>query len=147
SGTLSASNLEAWQNLQAVQDEVVHFTLGSGVVAGVDTAVQMKVYDSANNLVFTITSKDGESVSGNVFLKGGGYTIRFEGGTKDGSALPTLAYNLFVSTVTEPLDPIPVDPTASPSGPAATTQWFFNDNSFYAYLDLMDPYSNPWLGY
>src|SRR5205823_1023833 len=94
----------------------VTFTLSASAPAatGVAVAVRMRVYDQNGNVVLTIDALNGQTTSAKVLLAHGTYTVVFTAATQDGSALPALSYLLRGKTVTDPLDPVPVDPNAPP---------------------------------
>jgi hypothetical protein len=146
-GTLSETVVQSWRTLNVLQDQVMHFVLDASAVASVDSAVLMKIYDSNNNVVFSLLSENGIAVSGNVFLTAGTYTVRIEGGTRTGVVLPTIAYDVRSVRVTDPIDPMPLDPTLGPVGVTAPTfGWLTTDTTTYSILETIDPYSNPWVG-
>jgi hypothetical protein len=147
-GTLSSDTVvESWRTLNVLQGQVMHFVLDASAIASVDSAVLMKIYDSNNNVVFTLLSTNGVAVSGNVFLAAGNYTVRIEGGTRTGVALPSILYDVRTVRVTDPIDPIPLDPTLGPVGVTAPTfGWLQADPTSYSVLETIDPYSNPWMG-
>ena len=125
----------------------MHFVLNSSSMAGIDSAVLMKIYDSNNNVVFTLLSRNGQVISGNVFLGVGTYTVRIEGGTRTGDPLPDVYYDIRAVNVTDPIDPVPIDATLDPVGVKVPTfGWIQGDPNSYSFFDTIDPYSNPWLG-
>ena len=78
------------------------------------TAVRMTVFDANGKPVFVLTTLAGQTVSGDVYLEAGTYKVLFVAATVDGSTLQTLSYNLRGKSITDPMGPIPTDPTESP---------------------------------
>jgi hypothetical protein len=148
-GTLDSTNLQDWRTLTNLEAQVFHFVLSSTDDELSNGAIRMRIYDSNNKVVFTLVSKNGEAVSGNIFLAAGEYTIRFEGGTKDGEPMPAMFYDLQAAVVTDALDPIQVDVTIVPIGmpKPPTFAWSQYDDTYYSFLEEIDPYGNPWTGF
>jgi hypothetical protein len=126
---LATSNLDATQSsemrdLTIGDSQVAHFVLTAGTVSTSATAaVRMTVFDENGTPVFILTALSGQTVSGDVYLQAGTYKAVFVAATADRSALPTLNYNLRGKSITDPMGPIPTDPTDVPE-----------------YTDTRDPY-------
>lgn len=109
--TLSGTSNQNFYAMNVAVDQVTHFVLSaSNPTATVATAVRMTIYDQNGNIVFTLDAIAGQTVSANVLLKQGTYTVRFVAAASDGSALSPFTYNLLGETLTDPMDAIPVDP-------------------------------------
>lgn len=146
-GELSSTDLQDFRTLTNTEGQVFHFVLSSSDDPLIQGAVRMTIYDSNNSVVFTLLSKNGEAVSGNIFLAAGAYTIRFEGGAQGDELLPGLFYDLKATSLTDPIDPQPIDVTIQPIG-MTPPSFVFTEGSDadYAVLDVIDPYDNPWKG-
>jgi hypothetical protein len=134
-------------NVQGTQ--VTHLVLSAAAQgATAATAVRMVIYDQNNNVVFVLDARDGQTVSADVFLKAGTYKVRFVAATIDGSALPALTYNLSARSLTDHLDPLPVDPNDPTLTPPPLP---LPPDPITVVVDPNlvppppDPLSNPWL--
>src|SRR5205085_10001195 len=88
SQTLAAGNAAQAEALTINQSQVTHFVLsGSASAATAATAVRATVFDQNRQVVFSLTALNGQTISGDVFLGVGNYTIVFMAATVDGSAL------------------------------------------------------------
>jgi hypothetical protein len=120
--TLSATDMVDVVSLQSTEVQLYHFVFSvdtAGVVPGVE--VLMQLFDSNNNLVLSLLCHDGETVSADVQLKVGVYTARFIGYDSTGAILPLTAYSLLGISLSNPLDPLPVNPTTSSPGTTTPT--------------------------
>jgi hypothetical protein len=126
--TLSATDTTEVLSMQSTQTQLYHFVLSvdSGVAAS-DVTMVMQLFDANNNLVLQLACQDGSTVSVNVLLQQGRYTLRFIGVSASGAVIPTTAYSLLGVSLTAPMDPLAVNPTdptlsptSSPTPPGAT---------------------------
>jgi Matrixin len=116
--TLSGASNQDFYSMSIPVSQITHFVLsGSDPNATVWTAVRMTIYDQNGNIVFTLDALAGQTVSANVFLQQGTYTLRFVAATIDGSALSPFTYTLIGETLTDPMDPYSVNPL-NPTMPA-----------------------------
>jgi hypothetical protein len=116
--TLSGTNNQDFYSMSVPVTQITHFVLSaSDPTATVATAVRMCIYDSHNNIIFAMDAIAGQTVSADVSLAKGTYTIRFVAATIDGSALSPLTFNLLGETLTDPINALPVDPTQPPPPP------------------------------
>ena len=119
--TLSATETTEVLSLQSTQTQVYHFVLSVNTgVAGSGAVVVMQLFDLNNNLVLQLACPDGSTVSADVLLQQGGYTVRFVGLSQSGMVIPTTAYSLLGVSLTAPLDPVPVNPTDPTLNPTST---------------------------
>jgi hypothetical protein len=103
--------------LQVAQTQTTHLVLSASAPgATAATALRMRLYDQNGNVVFTLDVLNGQTVSADVFLKKGIYTVSFVAATKDASPLSAVTYSVLARKITEPLDPVPIDPL-NPSPP------------------------------
>lgn len=139
SNTLSGLKPEAYWTLHNSEDQLFHYTLAGG---GTGTAIRMTIYDSNLKEVFSATTWNGDTISANVFLAAGTYTVRFEAGSA-GGLLPLINVSLNGLLASDPLDPLPTDPTVVPIG-GPTFYWTQGGGSSGGTISQTDPYSNPW---
>jgi hypothetical protein len=112
---LSGSSNQDFYTMSVPVTQITHFVLSaSDPAATVPTAVRMTIYDQYGNIIFTLDAIAGQTVSDNVYLTQGTYTISFVAATNDGSALSPFTYNLLGETITDPLDAIPINPLSPP---------------------------------
>jgi hypothetical protein len=77
----------------------------------------MIIYDANGVPVFALTALAGQTVSGDVYLAGGvAYKAIFRATTADNSILPALTYSLRGKSLTDPIGPLPTDPTDPGTG-------------------------------
>jgi hypothetical protein len=116
--TLQESHKVDVFSLASNDSQVVSFLLSAstgGLPGPVQVAVRLNIYDNNGTLVASLTAQDGNTVSQNVYLAKGNYTIRFVAATKDGSVLPQTWYTLQGRSLTDPEDVPPTDPTMDPT--------------------------------
>jgi hypothetical protein len=147
SDTLSASSNQDFYSMSVAQSQIMHFVLSASAPgATAATAVRMSIYDQYGNIIYTLDAIAGQTVSTNVCLLQGTYTVRFVAATIDGSALSAFTYNLLGETLTDPIDAFPVnplDPTLPPPPPPISpTPVVVADNP--ATPPVPDLGSNPW---
>jgi hypothetical protein len=125
--------------------QVTHFVLKGGTAgSSAPTAVRMTVFDQNDQVIFTMTVLAGETVSRSVLLGTGTYRAAFVAATQDESMLPVIDYQLRAEAVTDPLDPIPINPNqpggSSGSSTVTVGQPSPGDNGL-----LNNPSTNPWM--
>jgi hypothetical protein len=119
--TLSGTSNQDFYSMNVAVDQVTHFVLSASAPgATVATAVRMTIYDQNNNIIFTLDAIAGQTVSANVLLRQGSYTVRFVAATIDGSALSAFTYNWLGETLTDPMDPLSPNPQ-NPSLPLSNS--------------------------
>lgn len=135
-------------SLQVNQSQTLSLLLSSttGVTGGnAQVAVRMNIYNAQGVIVASLTAQDGQFVSSNFYLAQGVYTMRFVASTKDGSALPDVAYTLQGRKLTDPEDPPPIDPTMDPTEPPPPPPEPIIVGSLPPpVVPPMDPFSDPW---
>jgi hypothetical protein len=138
-GTLSAARPEDDYTLYVARSQLFQFVLSAGV-PGVpqDASVSLEIYNSAGQLVFSLTARAGETVSASsVFLTPGAYRVRFTGASSSGGALPSLLYRWRGSNLSDPVGPAMEDTTMQPQYQST------DDPSSYSYPNgttSPDPY-------
>ncbi|TMQ32644.1 MAG: hypothetical protein E6K70_17415 [Planctomycetota bacterium] len=111
----------------------------------VNAAVRMTIYDQNNNQVCTLVAVAGQPLTtAFTFLGTGTYTIRFNASAQGGAPLPNLSCKLNARRLSDPMDPVPIDPTLTGTGsapPGISTGT--SDGGTLGTLPIVDPYSNP----
>ena len=140
SNTLGGSSNQDFYTMNVAVDQVTHFVLSANdATATVATAVRMTIYDQNGNILFTLDAIAGQTVSANVLLKQGNYTVRFVAAAIDGSTLSPFTYNLLGETLTDPMDAIPTDPIPPSLVPPSNST-----PSLVTTPPTTDVTSNPW---
>lgn len=139
SATLTQSSPQAATTLNVYQSQLLHFALSAFTAnTQVDSAIRMSILDANGNEVFTLFTPAGQSVSGDVLLAAGAYTIVFTAGTADGSALPDLSFSLDLVVRTDPIGTTPTNTSSSPSGGSSTSPSSGSTTTYNG------PYSDPY---
>ena len=90
-------------------------------------------------MVTSLFARAGQTVSLTTYLAQGAYTVRFEGLSAAGTALPALTYTLQGVTLSDPIGPTAVDPTLNPNGTVTSDYaWTAFQPDYYATL-VLDP--------
>jgi hypothetical protein len=122
SGSVSASAPQQSYNFYVAESQLFQFLLsaqGTGAPAG--SAVQMTITDQSGNVVYSLTSDAGDTVSGNtLLLSPGAYTLSFTVLIPSGDPVPTLAYSLIGESISDPIGAVADDPTQTPAYPSPT---------------------------
>jgi hypothetical protein len=112
--------------------------------SSVASAIQMTVYNSSGQVVFTLVANSGQGVvTGTALLGSGTYTVSFSAATQNGSALPSLAYALGGVALSGPLDPFPVTNPTQPPCTAITDPPPIVSNPITSIT--LPPISNPYI--
>jgi hypothetical protein len=130
--------------MSVASSELVQFSLAASANSWwVNSAVRMTVYDQNNNAVFTMVAFAGQPLStGFVYLQSGSYTIRYNAATQTGAPLPTITTTLSTRVLSDPMDPLPIDPTLSGTGGTGISIGTGTGGGVGT-LPLVSPYSNP----
>jgi predicted Zn-dependent protease len=138
-GTLTSAAATDFRTLTANRSQVMHFALSAASDAtAAQAGVRMAVFDSQGHVKATLFAKAGQTVSLDLFLDQGDYTVRFEGLTAAGS-LPSLSYALRGITLTDPIGPTGSDPTLGDGGTITNdTDWVQGLLDYYDSL-VLDP--------
>jgi hypothetical protein len=122
SNALSGTTNQNFYTMNVGVTQFTHFVLSaSDPTATVATAVRMCIYDQNGNIIFTLDAIAGQTVSANVLLKQGSYTVSFVAATIDGSALSPFTYNLLGETLTDPMDIPQGNPSLPPPSNSTPT--------------------------
>jgi hypothetical protein len=136
-GTLSQSAPEDVYTLYVDQTQLFQFVLSvSDAGASTNAQVQLEIYDSSGDLVFSLLGGVGSTVSGaSVLLTPGEYQVFFSVVNASGASVPAIGYSLQGANLSDPIGPTPVDPTTEPMSPCA------NNPSVYCYCYPNGTYS------
>jgi hypothetical protein len=124
-GSLTPDHPEQQYNLYVAQTQLFQLLLSAQGTAG---QVQMTIFDQDGNVVTTLTSSAGETVSGTgTLLKPGAYHVRF---TEFGATDP-LAYVVTGINEIDPIGPLASDPTTAPqyTDPGTPGQYNYPDGT------------------
>jgi hypothetical protein len=115
-GNLSASAPQQSYNFYVGESQLFQFLLSaSGVGAPAGSAVEMTIKDKDGNVVYTLTSAAGDTVSSNaLLLTPGAYSLSFTVLGPPGGPGPTLAYSLMGESISDPIGAVINDPTLTP---------------------------------
>jgi len=142
--TLTQSQIIGYQSMSVANSQMVEFSLAASANSWwVNSAVRMTVYDQNNNAVFTMVAFAGQPLSTSfVFLQSGSYTIRYNAATQTGAPLPTITTTLSTRVLSDPMNPVPIDPTLSGTGGTGISIGTSTGGGVGT-LPLISPYSNP----
>ncbi|HEV3081058.1 MAG TPA: matrixin family metalloprotease [Gemmataceae bacterium] len=143
---LTQTSAVSYQSLTVAQSGLMQFSLAAGIGAATgDAAVRMTIYDQNNNQVFTVVAFAGQPLSTIlVFLEAGTYTVCFNAATRAGTSLPDLSWLLQMRRLSDPMDPVPIDPTSTGTGGGPTGVTIGgNPGGTTGTLPIINPYSNP----
>lgn len=133
STTLSDDAAVDYTTLTTSRSQVMFLELGAGDVrSGALAGMRLAVFDASGHVVATLFALAGETVSTNVFLAAGVYTLRVELLAPAGTALPTMDYTLKGVTLTDPIAPVSLDPALDGTGLAADFKLTKDVKSTYA---------------
>jgi hypothetical protein len=110
-GGLSASTPTQGYNFYVGESQLMQFVFStSSAPAG--TAVQMTITNASGNVVYSLTAMAGDTVSGPaLFLTPGAYALHFTVLNTNGGIVPPVTYNLLGDGFSDPIGPVPDDPT------------------------------------
>ena len=115
SAALTQSSAQVYSTMEVDGNRLSQFTLSANTTSDTQVAVRVSIYDSTGALVFTksVKAKD-KAKTGEVWLPNGTFTVVFNAATNNNSALPDVAYNFSIRELSDPIDPLPEDPTIPP---------------------------------
>ncbi|QJX00903.1 matrixin family metalloprotease [Frigoriglobus tundricola] len=118
SDTLTAADTINATQLSVSGDQLTQFALSATTVDPTAAAVRMSIFDATGELVFTLVDFTNQPLAtGSVWLAAGSYTLVFNAVNVNGSTIQALALALASRSLTDPIDPYPVDPTSPPPLP------------------------------
>jgi hypothetical protein len=119
SGTLTASQPQAWSKLAVSQNQLYEFILAANAPSG--TELRYDIFDAAGNDIFTLRAYGGVPAStGHIYLRAGTYTVRYMAIAPSGTALPTTSFTLTGRMISDPIGP-QKDTGTTPTGPTDST--------------------------
>ena len=140
-GTLTNARKQEHVSLVVAENQVHHLTLSAATPTGsAVSGVRAIVFDAAGQIVATLATEAGKTVSGQVLLTAGTYTVRFEAATKTGVALPTLSFAFKSTVVSDPIDVYGSDDPTEPPPVRVTVK----DDTDPTDGGLTDPWTDPW---
>jgi hypothetical protein len=125
SGGLSSSAAPQSYNLYVGETQLMQLVLSAGAGAP-GSAVQMTVTDSTGRVIYSLTARAGDVVSGPaLFITPGAYTVRFSLLGVTGGSMPPVGYSLLGEGISDPIGPVSVDPSLTPVYDSDTMPGFF----------------------
>lgn len=155
-GTLTEAAPQLARTLEVTRSQMFRFQMTATDAAdAVATAARFTVFDANGTAVFTMVSRNGQTVIGDVLLAPGTYTVVIAGATIDGSPLKGLQIDARYMTLTDPIGPELVDDysttTTSTARTTTTTTttttgylWLAPATSGSGFLEPTSLYSSPW---
>jgi len=141
---LSAANWVGVESMQSSRAQVYHFLLALATDGSIpDVAVRMQIFDENNNIVLTLDCRDGQTVSADIYLNKGTYRARLVAASRSGTPISTTGYRLLGTSLSDPLDPVPIDPN-DPTAPLPPALVVTPLDPTTPTLPPVDPTSNPW---
>jgi Matrixin len=118
-GTLTAAQKDRSAIMAVTQSELLHFALATATAnAGIESAARLIVRDQLGREVYTLFANAAQTVSGDVLLGAGRYTVVVTGGTRRSTdRLPDLSFALAVLVRDDPIGIGLVDPSSDPTKP------------------------------
>lgn len=115
---LTANAPQISYTMTTYQTQLHHYVLSTDTGAStVQCAVRVTIYDRSGNVLISRVANGGDSVSFDIVLAPGTYTVRIAAGTKDPTqTLPNINFSLSGIVGSDPIGPTPTDPTMDPSG-------------------------------
>jgi hypothetical protein len=108
-GTLGGSEAASdTRTLSVSQSQVARFALTATAPSGSSSTspVTMTIKDACGNVIFTLVSKPGETVTGDARLPAGDYTVTYTVDTpQNGGGVPVKGYRLDYWTIDDPIGP------------------------------------------
>jgi len=135
SGSLTSSQPQVSGTLTLAEDELFHFAL-SATSTNTNAWVTMTVNDQSGAVIFILKVQAGQpTVTADVFLKMGVYTVTFAGSTSDGSKWTGIDFQLNGDVISDPVGAYSTSPsstgTSSPSSSGSSSS--STPPSYYSY--------------
>jgi hypothetical protein len=138
-GVLTDDTPQAFLGVYLPEGGVLHLDVGLASLGG-PAAVELALFDLQGNMVYRDVATTGQTLSLNLLLPAGAYTLRLVGGSGDGSPLAGVTFTIASELLNDPIGPKLIDPTVLPPDDPPI-QWF--GGGFYVELALVDPYGRP----
>jgi hypothetical protein len=122
SGTLTQSAIVGTQLLSVDQSGVIEFALTANAASAPAAAqVQMTIYDQYHTPLLTLSAFAGQPLSTSfTYLAAGAYTVVLTASTPTGVPLPDINWTVAAARLSDPQDPVPIDPTQTGTGSTGT---------------------------
>lgn len=150
SGTLSASQSSAVHQLDVSQMQLFQFAMQSTGASTIgQVAIQMAVFNQQGDLIYQLVGPAGEMRSAtSTLLIPGTYFVRMSAVSQYDLPIPAIGFQLMGTGLSDPIGPIPGDPTGSPStgsngSPGPTFTWQ-NGTSIAVPSTVGTTATNPW---
>jgi hypothetical protein len=127
------------------QNSLNQFSLSATAAAWAPrSAVRATVFDETGRAIFSFAAEAGRPLrTGAVWLPAGAYTVAFSAATWDaGAVLPAVTFDFRMRTLSDPVDPIIVDPISPPPDDQPITT---EPTVPTPPLPILDPISDPFL--
>jgi hypothetical protein len=112
--TLTSTSPKMYSTMTVEGDRLSQFSL-SGFAGGTNVAVRATFFDSTGREIFTRSVRANDRPrTGEVWLPSGTYTVVFNAATSDNTPLPFVSYYFSIRELSDPIDPLPEDPTHPP---------------------------------
>lgn len=134
-GSLATNDRDDASRVYVGETQLFHFVLSAGD-EDPGASVRMTIRDAAGGVVLALTARAGETTSGgSVLLRPGAYTVIFEIDNPNGRPL---TYHLQGSSGSDPIGPVPSDPTLAPQYTVPPPEP--SPQPLYAYPGFLVPY-------
>jgi hypothetical protein len=132
-GTLTPSQSQTSGALTLTQDELFHFALSTSS-ANPHAWVSMTVRDSSGAVVLLLKVQAGQpTVTADVFLKMGTYSVSFAGSTSDGSAWSGIDFSLAGDMISDPVGAYSTPPSSTGTSSPTSSGSNSTPPSYYSY--------------
>jgi hypothetical protein len=139
SGTLTDAAPQQFRSVVLPQEQLLRLEFDAAATA-VPSATEVTLYDANGVVIYDGVLFSGQSVTLNLFLAAGSYTVRFAGATSDGSPL-SMGYAIRATSLGDPIGPALIDPNNPP--PRQTDPSWLDDGLLKIYA-LFNPYGRPY---
>ncbi|HUR54846.1 MAG TPA: matrixin family metalloprotease [Gemmataceae bacterium] len=114
--TMTSSSATLYSTMTVDGNRLSQFSLSATAANNAsNVAVRVTIFDSGGREIFTRSVRAGAALkTGEIWLPSGTFTVVFNTATSDGSALPNVTFNFGVRELSDPIDPLPEDPTQPP---------------------------------
>jgi hypothetical protein len=132
-GTLTPSQAQTSGALTLTQDELFHFAL-SASSTNPNAWVTMTIRNSGGAVVLLLKVQAGQpTVTADVFLRMGTYSVSFAGSTSDGSAWSGIDFNLAGDMISDPVGAYSTPPSSTGTSSPTSSGSSSTPPSYYSY--------------
>jgi hypothetical protein len=115
SGTLGPGQSQQSFQLNVAQSGLFQFALGTNASSsGNNVAVELAVFDQSGNQVYQTVGTASATLSASPVMLQGTYFVRVSAASSTGSIPANLNFSVAASVLSDPIGPLPVDPTGAP---------------------------------